>query len=108
MAEKEKKEEKKEEEKLEITILSRDFLTVFPKLREPHKLVHVTYLYDDYPPRTIEIDLFEIFKEEQEKAEKEIRAKSGDLAKKYFEIEKERIKEDLETLLKAKPETIEI
>jgi len=104
----EKKKEEKKEEKLEVTILSRNFFTVYPKLREPHRLVHVTYTYKDLPPRTIEIDLFEHFKEDQYKAEEQILKKEGKLAEKYFEIEKKAIKEDLEKVLGARPETVAI
>ena len=102
------KEEAKEEEKREVTILSRTFLTVYPRLREPHRLVHVAYMYNDYPPRVIEIDLWEHFKEKQEEAEKQIKKGEGDLAKKYFEIERKAIRKDLEELLKAKPEVITV
>jgi len=102
------KEEKQEEERKEVTILNRAFMTVYPKLREPHKLVHVAYTYKDYPPRVVEIDLYEHFKDKQEEAEKQILKGEGDLAKKYFELERKAIKEDLEAMLKQKPETIEL
>ena len=102
------KEGAEEEEKRKVTILSRTFMTVYPRLREAHKLVHVAYMYEDYPPRVIEIDLFEHFKDKQDEVERQVLEGKGELAEKYFEIEREAIKKDLEEMLKQKPEVVEV
>lgn len=99
---------KEKKEEYEVTILDRTFLSVFPRLREEHRQVLVTYTYEANPPWTVTLDLFEIFKEKQKDAEKEIRAKAGKLYEQYIQAEKEAIRKDIEQRLSFKPETIKV
>ena len=73
----------KEEKKYNVTILSRDTITVFPSLNEKKEVVLVTYVAAGLPPKTIQIP-----KEEYS-----------------IEKEKELIRKDIELRLKAKPES---
>ena len=73
----------KEEKKYNVTILSRDTITVFPSLNEKKEVILVTYVAAGLPPRTIQIP-----KEEY-----------------TIEKEKELIRKDIESRLKAKPES---
>jgi len=107
MVEKEKKAEQPTKE-YEVTIMDRTFLTVFPRLREEQRQVVVTYVYADFPPRAVTIDLRNLFAEAQFEAERQIVAKSGDLFKKYVGEESKTIREDIEKALVFKPEVITV
>jgi len=98
-------EEKEEEKKYKVEIIARDLISVYPKLKEEHKQVIVTYRYNELPTRAITIDLFEHFKEKQEEVAKAIEERKGDLWQKYLELEKKLIKEDIERAKAARPET---
>ena len=78
----------KEEEKpkQEITILSRRKYTTYPKLKQAVVNIDITYVAGDMPPRTITIPEAEY----------------------TLEVEKKRIKADIEDQLKVKPETYTI
>jgi len=106
--EKEEKKEKKKEEKFEVTILDRTFIEVFPRLRERHAQVLVTYTYADFPPRTVTIDLFDLFKEKQVIAEVQIKERKGPFWEKYKEAEAKALREDVKALILVKPEVITI
>ena len=75
-----------EKEKLEVTILSRNEYTTYPKLKQAVVNIDITYIYKDMPPRTITIPKAEYTKD----------------------VEKKKIKADIEEQLKVKPETYEI
>jgi len=61
-------EEKPKKEEYEVTIISRDEYTTYPKPGVEEKLIAVTYAYADYPPRTIYIPK-EVYSPEKEKEE---------------------------------------
>jgi len=75
-----------EEEKIKVTIISRDTVTVYPKLRQPMEIVMTTYVAPEMPPRTIEIPKEEWSKEEEAK----------------------RIRKDIEEYKAKAPEEIEV
>jgi len=100
--------EEKEEEKQQVEIVSRDIIDTYPKLRELHRQVAVTYRHELVGPRTVFIDLYELFKDKQDDAVAEITLRSGKLFEKYMQEERKRIKEDLERELGKKPETYTI
>jgi len=106
--EKKEGEKKEEEKKTPVTIISRDIMDTYPKLRELHRTVAVTYKTPEVGPRTIFIDLYELFGEKQDDAIMAILEKKGDLWQKYLEEEKKRIKEDLEKLKAQRVETYEV
>jgi len=99
-------EKKKEEAKYAVDIISRDFISVYPKLREEHRQVLVTYETEELPPATVTIDLFNLFKEKQFEAEKQIKERKGPLAEEYFTVEKKKIREDIETRVAFVPERV--
>jgi len=101
-------EKAKEKEAYKVEILSQDFISVFPRLREEHRQVLVTYSYAELPPATITIDLFELFKEDQFVAADQIRARKGPFFEKFLEARAKAIREDIERRLIFKPETIEV
>jgi len=76
-------EEKKE---YEVTVLSRDTVTTFPRIGEAVETVMVTYVAAGLPPRTLNIP-----KEEY-----------------TLDLEKKLIREDIEKRLKVKPETYKV
>ena len=45
-----------EEKKYEVTILSRDLITVYPQPEKPVKQYLITYMTPGLPPATVEID----------------------------------------------------
>jgi hypothetical protein len=74
---------KKEEHKLNVVVLSRREVSVFPKLGQEVKQLLVTYVAAGLPPKTITIDK----------------------DKWSIDVEKMLIKEDVSQRLKEKPET---
>jgi len=70
----------------EVTVLARDEVTTFPKIRQPVETVLVTYVAAGLPPATVTIPKDEY----------------------SLELEKKLIKEDIEKRLKFKPETYKI
>jgi len=95
-----------EKEQYEVKILAEDFYSIFPRIREEHRNVAVTYVYADFPPATIVIDLYQIFKEDQFRAEDQIRKKEGTLYEKYVEERAKRIREDIKERIVRVPEEI--
>jgi len=75
-----------EEEAYEVTVISRETVTTYPKLRVPVETVLVTYVAAGLPPGTVTI-----LKEEYS-----------------IEAEKKRIREDIERRLKVKPEVYKV
>jgi len=75
-----------EEEAHEVTVISRETVTTYPKLRVPVETVLVTYVAAGLPPATVTI-----LKEEYS-----------------LEAEKKRIREDIERRLKVKPEVYKV
>jgi CRISPR/Cas system CMR-associated protein Cmr1 (group 7 of RAMP superfamily) len=105
----EKKEEKESKEEYEVTILSRNFFSLFPKIAEKHENVSVLYVYADYPPSTVIIDLFKEFgAEKQEEVKEQISKEKGPLFEKYLEIEKKAIREDIEKRVLMKPKVVKV
>lgn len=76
----------KPREEIEITVLSRDEVTTFPKIATPMVVVLVTYVGAGLPPATVTIPKTEW------SAEKERRV----------------IREDIERRLKIRPETFKV
>jgi len=104
----EKREEVKEEVKPVEVEVTRDFISVFPKIREEHRQVLVTYTYKDWPPATVTVDLFDLFKEKQKEAEEQILKREGDLYKAYLEVEAKTIRQDIKRREAIIPEVIKI
>jgi len=75
-----------EEEKYEVTVISRDTVTTYPKIRTPVENVLVTYVAAGLPPSTVTIP-----KEEHTP-----------------ELERKLIRADIEKRLKMKPETFHV
>jgi len=75
-----------EEGAYEVTVISRETVTTYPKLRVPVETVLVTYVAAGLPPGTITI-----LKEEYS-----------------LDLEKKRIREDIERRLKVKPEVYKV
>jgi len=75
-----------EKPEYEVTVLSRDEVVTYPKLATPVVTVQVTYVAAGLPPATVSIP----------KAEYSL------------ELEKEKIREDIERRLKVKPETYKV
>jgi len=75
-----------EKEEYEVTIIGREEITVFPRLREAVRVKMVTYVAAGLPPATIEIPVEEYTEER----------------------EKELIRADIERRLKFKPETYKV
>jgi len=75
-----------EEEEYEVTIIGREEITVFPRLREAVRVKMVTYVAAGLPPATIEIPLEEY----------------------SLEREKELILEDIKRRLAFRPETYRV
>jgi len=97
---------KEEEEKEEVQIIGEDIITIYPRIAEPHRQVIITYRAKELPTRAITIDLFDLFKEAQEEAVKEIAKREGTLWERYKEHRAKRIKEDIERARVFKPERI--
>ncbi len=74
------------EKGIQVTILARHELTLYPKPGQPVRYIAVTYLAPGMPPRTIYIPKDEYSKER----------------------EKDLIRKDIEEYEKAKPETITV
>jgi len=100
------KEEKPKEKPHEVTIEGRDIITVYPKLEEKHLQAIVTYRADELPTSHVTIDLYDLFKQKQEEASKQIRIRKGDLWEKYRKVEKELIHKHIHARLLEKPERI--
>jgi len=75
-----------EKEEYEVTIIGREEVTVFPRLREAVRVRMVTYVGAGLPPATIEIPVEEYTPEK----------------------EKELIREDIKRRLAFKPETYKV
>jgi len=75
-----------EEQEYEVTIIGREEVTVFPRLREAVRVYMITYVAAGLPPATIEIPVEEYTEER----------------------EKELIRADIERRLKFKPETYKV
>jgi len=75
-----------EEEEISVTVLSRDEVVTYPKLRTPVTNILVTYVAAGLPPATITIPKDEY----------------------SLELEKKLIKEDIQKRLKVKPETYKV
>jgi len=75
-----------EEEEYEVTIIGREEITVFPRLREAVRVMMVTYVAAGLPPDTVEIPVEEYSPE----------------------LEKEVIRKRIEERLKFKPETYKV
>jgi len=104
----EAKEPEKREKIYEVTILDRTFISVYPKLAEEHRQSLVTYTTEELTPGTVTLDLFELFGERQKEAETQIKAREGDLWKKYLEEEKKAIRKDIEARIAIKPEIYKV
>ena len=70
----------------DVTVLSRDTVTTFPKIAQPVEVVHVSYVAESLPPATVFIEK----------------------AKYTPEFEKRVIREDIERRLKARPESYRV
>jgi len=77
---------KEEEKEYEVTVLSRDDVTTFPRIGEAVETRMVTYVAAGLPPATIDIPKKEW----------------------TLELEKKLIREDIEKRLKVKPETYKV
>jgi len=77
---------KEKREEYEVTIISREEVTTYPRIGEAVRTVQVTYQAADLPPATIPILKAEYSLEE----------------------EKKRIREDIERRLKVKPEVYRV
>jgi len=75
-----------EEEEYEVTILGREEITIFPRLREAVRIKAVTYVAAGLPPETVRIPLEEY----------------------SLERERELILEDIKRRLERKPETYRV
>jgi len=75
-----------EKAKYDVTVLSRDEVTTFPKIAQPVVIVETTYVAAGLPPATIKIP-----KEEWNP-----------------EVEKRKIREDIEKRLKRKVEVFRV
>lgn len=102
----EEEEQKEQQQGIRVTLLRRDFISIFPRVREEHRQVIVVFDAPDIGPTTVTIDLFDLFAEKQFEAEKQIIAKEGNLYKKYLEEEKKAMKAHIEALAKVVPEEV--
>jgi len=75
-----------EKAKYDVTVLSRDEVTTFPKIAQPVVIVETTYVAAGLPPATVRIP-----KEEWDP-----------------EVEKRKIREDIEKRLKQKVEVFRV
>jgi len=75
-----------EKARYDVTVLSRDEVTTFPKIAQPVVIVETTYVAAGLPPATVRIP-----KEEWDP-----------------ELEKKKIREDIEKRLKQKPEVFRV
>jgi len=100
--------EKKEERKYKVEVVSRDIISVYPRLGEEHKQVIVVYREEKLPTSSITIDLFDLFKEKQFDAASQIEKREGPLWKEYRKVESKLLREDIERRLLRKPEIITI
>jgi len=91
-------------EEVEVTILDRTFITTYPRLRQAVRTSITTYLAPDMPPRTVRINLTELFGEQVEEAEQQIKAGAGDLWGKFKAVEDKAIAEDIKAFRAFKPE----
>lgn len=70
----------------DVTVLSRDTVTTFPKIAQPVEVVHVTYVAESLPPATVFIEK----------------------AKYTPEFEKKVIREDITRRLQQRPESFKV
>jgi len=96
------------ERRYAVEIIARDIVITYPKIRMPARTSMVTYVAADLPPATVSILLDELFPEQAEEAARQIRERKGPLWDKYLEVEKKRIREDIERRLPMKPEVYEV
>jgi len=102
MAEQEKREE------YEVEIIDRAVITTYPKLRQPALTSLVTYVAAGLPPDHISILLSEVAPKREPELAKQIEARKGPLWDEYLEVEKKRIREQVEKRLAVKPEVYKV
>jgi len=91
-------------EEQEITILARDFITTYPRLREAARIAVVTYLAPDMPARTVRINLTEKFPEKENEVIRQIGERKGTLFDEYIKLEDEAIRQDIQEFRQFRPE----
>jgi len=91
-------------EEQEITILARDFITTYPRLREAAKLAVITYLAPDMPARTIRINLTERFPNQEQEVIRQIGERKGTLFEEYIKLEDQEIARDIQEFRVYRPE----
>jgi len=102
------KREKPEEREFRVEIVRRNFITVYPKLREKHWQVISIYREEALPTGSVTIDLYDLFKDKQEDAVRQIRARKGALFDAYLREEHKLLKADIEERLAERPEVVTI
>jgi len=102
------KKEKLEEREYKVEIVRRNFITVYPRLREKHWQVISVYREEALPTGSVTIDLYELFKDKQEDAVKQIRARKGPLFERYLREEAKFIRADIEERLAERPEVVTV
>jgi len=100
--------EKPEGRKYKVEIVRRNFITVYPKLREKHWQVISVYREEALPTGSVTIDLYDLFKDKQEDAVRQIRARKGALFDAYLREERKLIKADIEERLAERPEVVTV
>jgi len=91
-------------EEQEITILARDFITTYPRLREAARIAVTTYLAPDMPARTIRINLTEKFPGQENEVIRQITERKGTLFDEYIKLEDEAIRQDIQEFRQFRPE----
>lgn len=96
--------EKGGEDKFEITILDRSVVREFPPGETAKYVSRVTYRAEGMPPSSVGVRLDEVAPEEVERLRDQISEQSGDLWEAYLEIEKSRVRKDVQQRRAAEPE----
>jgi len=88
----------------EVTILDRSVVRKFPPGQAAKWVSRVSYRVEGIPPGSVGIRLDEVAPEEVDELRNQISERSGDLWESYLEIEKSRVRKDVEERKAGKPE----